>query len=262
MKTTIKFVVVFLIISLSNLTAQVKDSLIVIHPIIGKNVNIYENDTYDLFPQISGFKSAAFYIRNNKFLVSKIKFVTSTGVEKDTSIVEPLLRLQNKRARIRLIYLEKKDKIGKGRRVRIVTKNGSVFTGNIARITNKGVVLYLNLNNNYARLPEENFITIPREELLQVIILGESNVWSGIGWGTLIGMGSGALIGFASGNDEHGIIAFTAGQKALITGVSLGVIGGIIGLVSGLVTSSNKVVINIKNDSDYNKLKVKFPYSF
>lgn len=51
--------------------------------------------------------------------------------------------------------------------------------------------------------------------------------------GGVIGAGLGALIGFVSGDDEAGIIALSAGDKAVLLGAVLGVTGVGIGSMAG-----------------------------
>jgi hypothetical protein len=51
----------------------------------------------------------------------------------------------------------------------------------------------------------------------------------GLGVGALIGAGSGVVIGLASGDDEDGFVAFSAGEKAAIWGLTLGAVGGVVG---------------------------------
>jgi hypothetical protein len=55
----------------------------------------------------------------------------------------------------------------------------------------------------------------------------------GAGIGLLAGVASGALIGVASGDDEPSFVYFTAGQKAAIYGIGLGVVGALGGAVVG-----------------------------
>ena len=53
-------------------------------------------------------------------------------------------------------------------------------------------------------------------------------------------MTGGILIGLASGDDETGLLAFSAGEKALIYGVGLGAVGTFGGAVAGASWSSER----------------------
>ncbi len=64
----------------------------------------------------------------------------------------------------------------------------------------------------------------------------------GMVWGGLIGVSAGVAIGLIDGDDGM----FTAGEKAVVTGVSMGVFGGIIGGLIGGV----KMVIPINGSMD------------
>jgi hypothetical protein len=55
----------------------------------------------------------------------------------------------------------------------------------------------------------------------------------GLGLGLLIGGGTGIVLGLADGDDDPGIVSFTAGEKAMMGGLFLGGLGGIAGLITG-----------------------------
>ena len=71
--------------------------------------------------------------------------------------------------------------------------------------------------------------------------------------GGAIGIGTGAAIGLISGDDTGYILAFTAEQKALMGGVSLGAIGALAGAVVG----SFRIKIPINGSMDNYNLKKK-----
>lgn len=62
-----------------------------------------------------------------------------------------------------------------------------------------------------------------------------SKFWKGFLYGGLIVGGAGALMGLISGDDEGGLFAFTAGQKAAMLGVIGFVVGGVIGGIIAVV---------------------------
>ena len=68
----------------------------------------------------------------------------------------------------------------------------------------------------------------------------------GFGIGGGIGFGVGVLIGIADGDDppcnDHGFcIDFTAGEKAVLGGIILGILGGGVGAIAGIVRGSQFV---------------------
>ncbi|MEJ7813164.1 MAG: hypothetical protein WKG32_22330 [Gemmatimonadaceae bacterium] len=64
----------------------------------------------------------------------------------------------------------------------------------------------------------------------------------GMGMGLLIGAAGGAVLGYASGDDESGFIAFSAGEKAVLSGVVFGVLGTVIGGLAGLSSQTDRWV--------------------
>jgi len=65
---------------------------------------------------------------------------------------------------------------------------------------------------------------------------GQRRVLKSVGVGLLVGSVSGVLVGLASGDDDpQQWFAFSAGEKAAIGGVALGLTGAAVGLIVGLV---------------------------
>lgn len=54
--------------------------------------------------------------------------------------------------------------------------------------------------------------------------------------GLLAGGAGGAVIGYANGDDDPGIVSFSAGEKAIILGVVLGGAGALIGGIAGALS--------------------------
>jgi hypothetical protein len=94
-------------------------------------------------------------------------------------------------------------------------------------------------------------VSIDVTDINTIKIVKKSRALSGLGIGSLIGGGSGAAIGFLSGDDppEQWLFNFSAGEKALIAGMALGVVGGLIGLTAGALAGTDKT-IQIEGKSD------------
>lgn len=90
------------------------------------------------------------------------------------------------------------------------------------------------------------------DAIQSIRIVKKSKILSGIGFGGLAGAGVGAGLGLASGNDEPGWFSFTAGEKALMFGAGLAIVGGIIGGISGAVTGIDESV-NLEGKSPQEK---------
>jgi len=75
-------------------------------------------------------------------------------------------------------------------------------------------------------------------DVSKIRIVKPSKFGSGVGLGILIGGASGALLGLVSGNDTSGFLRFSAGQKAAMGALGLGIlgipVGGIAGALSGI----------------------------
>lgn len=96
-------------------------------------------------------------------------------------------------------------------------------------------------------------IEIGNVESIKVFKSSKALKMAGIGF--LTGAGVGALMGFSGGDDNSGIISFTAGQKALIFGIFLGVIFGLLGAISGATQGiDQKIRFDGKSDSEIQKI--------
>ena len=243
--------------------AQQRDSLIQLYPTLGDTITRQENEFYKLFPEFPGFEHATIYIRDNKFLISRLTYITDNGEERDTTQIKPLNTLGNIRTYIHTInteYEQKIEKISSSALVTITTADGQMLTGNITRIDNEGLVLLIPPENQVTEgyKAKTNLVTIEKNQIKNVLIPGETKTLPYMGWGALIGAGLGAIIGFASGDDTEGWLRFSAGEKALGAGIALGLLGVVTGLIVGISTSTDDETIEVKSDEDFNKLKIYF----
>lgn len=76
---------------------------------------------------------------------------------------------------------------------------------------------------------------VPRDVItrLEVNRGGRRHILRSVGIGLAVGALAGVGLGMASGNDEPGLLAFTAGEKAAIAGIGLGAAGALVGLFAG-----------------------------
>ena len=86
----------------------------------------------------------------------------------------------------------------------------------------------------------------------------KNSVGKGVGFGAMAGFTTGAIIGWASGDDppcsEMACLRYTAGQKAVISGIAIAFLGAGIGALIG--SASIKIPIN-GSFSKYNRNKNK-----
>lgn len=92
--------------------------------------------------------------------------------------------------------------------------------------------------------PGGNVVRVAIDSLSTLEVRRRQSRGAGAGRGALvggaIGAGLGALIGFGSGNDEPGLLAFSAGDKAVLFGAVLGLAGAGIGSVAGAATGGQR----------------------
>ena len=80
-------------------------------------------------------------------------------------------------------------------------------------------------------------------EMDEIAVPREGHFLSGATTGFLTGAGAGVLIGLLSGNDNSGFLRFTAGEKAAVLGLSLGIIGTVAGGLVGVSQGMDEDII-------------------
>lgn len=238
---------------------QNQDQLIRLTPELGDTIDVDEMKAIGLLNlnNYKGFQSLVFYNRGDTILVTKITCKKNDGELKDTTIFSDLRLISNLRASLRQKELAYLNALDTRKPVNLITKNGDIYSGVIADVKDSGLVL-LSRKSLIESDPEYNKVTkkyFDKTNLSTVFIEGKSNIGSDVLIGTFSGILIGALIGLADGDDTEGWFRFTAGEKALLGGLSFGGLGAIIGLISGVASSSSDKVVLITDDYDLNELK-------
>jgi len=116
--------------------------------------------------------------------------------------------------------------------------DGQTSKGELLEVKNGTLTLliYESAAKVYIRLDELNSLRIEKKGAFL----------KSLGIGILVGAAAGALGGFLSGDDEPSnpwdIFAYSAGEKALVFGVSLGAVGGVVGGGIGAVKGIDKKI--------------------
>lgn len=88
-----------------------------------------------------------------------------------------------------------------------------------------------------------------------ITVLKHSKALKMGGIGLLTGATGGALLGYAGGDDNSGIMSFTAREKAIIFGTFLGVLLGLLGAISGATQGiDQKIHVEGKTDSEIQEI--------
>jgi len=118
----------------------------------------------------------------------------------------------------------------------IVLKNdGSQENGELIAVKQKSILLLGAFSGTDVSVEVTDINTIK--------IVKKSRALSGFGFGSLMGGVSGAAIGFLMGGDPpNQWFSFSAGEKALIGGAALGIVGGLVGLTAGALAGADKTI--------------------
>lgn len=122
-----------------------------------------------------------------------------------------------------------------GSRVRVTAPSLDLMeaVGTVQQVSADGVLVQFEAPRRLVTLDRSTVTS------MEVSVGQRRAIGKGIGVGLLVGAGSGALIGLASGDDDPGLIAFSAEEKALALGLGLGLIGGVVGLIAGAAHRSD-----------------------
>jgi len=235
------YILISLTIITSSLFSQEQDSLIQLYPGLGDTLDSFDRDYFEIFQNIEGFKYAVFYIRDDKYLVSKVTYSISS-ISKDTTFIQSLLALEDVRTRFDKIEIENNEKLENETEIVLYLTDGKEING-ILRMFSKSSV-YLILEDQHQRYNfQSNALRIPLVKIEQIKILGPSKVWSYTVYGLLFGL---ALFP----------INYLVGGYAYFTGLVLNPItGGLVGLIVGALSSSDEDEFTIEIQSDILKLK-------
>ena len=253
MKKIIYMLLTF-VLFISSAYSQEKDSLIQLYPGLGDTLYLFDRDYFDLFQNIDGFEYATFYIRNDKYLISKVAF-TNNEILYDTTAIQNIGVLQSERSKIEQSLLENDKQDYSPREVIISTKNGKTYSGKLDMFSKDN--LYLSSTQDLQSGEDAKAkLSIRVSKLDSIIFIGESDVLYSTAMGTLAGATFGGVLALAASGDElmQGIF--------LIAGAFFALIGGASGLLIGLSNSEDDIVIRIDNQIDLLKLKNYAKYYF
>ncbi len=259
MKTkALKTILVILLLA-PVISPQNVDKIIQLTPEYGDTIDADEMREIGLINlnNFKGFQHLVFYNRDDKFLVTKITSKNDYGELKDSTIISNLQTLDNIRFGLKRKELAYLDALNSGKSIDVLTTDGQIYTGVIVNVDDYSLMLIsrkslIESDPEYNRIEKRYF---EKPILSSVFIKGESKIISNILIFTLSGFVLGSVIGLASGDDTEGWFRFTAGQKALFAGVSLGVSGAILGLITGAAASSSDENIIITDDYDLTELR-------
>jgi len=252
--------------------AQVNDSLIQLTPEIGDTIDLSERSHYGLYPNIEGFNHALLYIRDDTIAVSKVVYQNVDGKSEELVIRNNVVYIGNLRAHIRQVdsgELEPKLRLEELKNIEgfekitetlslvtITTKDGSKCTGWLLSVEQNEIEIIpdaISYENTKDIL--NNTLTFGAEETQSVFIKSEENVGSSLAIGALVGITIGVVAGLSSGDETDGFYRVSSGDKAVASGMILGLAGGLVGLIVGLTTSTPEETIEINSAGDLEKLK-------
>ena len=226
-------------------------------PRVGEVIDRSEREYFGLFPSAPDFVSARFFRTGDGRVQLEISRQTSEGVSHSTMIlnneaaeelrnfVEDFERVLRKEITVRwdliaglvrVPSLESRE----GVEATVTTPAGERFKGTLLYAADSMLVLWQSADPYNWRNLESAAKGVRFSQIGHIAIKREGRFWSGAGYGALIGGGLGVILGLASGDDTEGLIRLSAGAKAVLLGIVLGVpatlVGGMAGAMQGVDT--------------------------
>ncbi len=248
MKTSFLLLLVAMLILSSFSFSQDRDSLVQFSPSIGDTMDYAEMKkvNFNFFERLNEFQQAVFYLRNDTILVAKAVYLDTLGDKADSTIIFKSESYGKLRASIRQTELEEVSKILDGRRVNIFSKNGLLSDVVIGSADEELLTLIIpEIKYDENKFPIINRIRISKNDIDGVIVLGSSNIVSGLGYGFAAGFVIGALAG--SSSKMEGLF--------VVSGAIIGAGGALVGLIIGAASSDYEENILITDDYDLRELE-------
>jgi len=239
--------------------AQENEQPHILSPRVGHEIDRSEREYFWLFPKISGFHSAQAFLRADSSIALRVSRQWPSVARDTTLILSPQRaeELKNFFDTFELIFNPEnlqgwslinaglipfpagRKPIKEGVKIFVTRRDSNEYSGNLLFASDSLLLLDKSHAPYHWRRSRDSTFAFAPADLQRIFIPHRGNFLSGAGSGLLFGGTVGALIGLASGgdDDENGFFAFSAGTKALMGGIILGVpsalIGGVIGAGQG-----------------------------
>jgi hypothetical protein len=251
--------------------ASAQDTAYVLSNRVGNTIDQSEREYFGLFPAVKGFDSAKFFELPQGQVRLVISRRTDEGMNDSTRIlnedvvtelrvfIENFEEVIHGKKQIRWYLLTNLVHVSfftskEGVEMAVTTRRGRQYGGILLSATDSLLVLWQSTDPYDWRAADSLVKTARLSEIGQIIVKEGGGFWSGVGYGALIGGGTGVILGLASGSDKGGWIQLSAGAKALIAGVGLGIPSAIIGGISGAIKGTEET-FDVKGNADaYKKL--------
>jgi hypothetical protein len=228
---------------------QEPDSLIELYPGFGNEIDRFDKEYFELFNEYDDFEKAVFFIRDKKYLVSKINIYSKSNL-KDAVLIQPLSSLDS--IRIQISEIEKNNNNSDAERdVAIITLTGDRYEGKLEMFSKKYLYLYSDKSISTGGTSHLR-VKIPVSNVEALVLPGESNTLAGLGWGALAGLVIGIGVSLTSVESSENLWIYT--PEMLVSGFFM-VLGAGIGALIGLGASTSDEVIEIATTYDLLKLK-------
>jgi len=242
---------IFLLVALfsfNKILAQEPDSLIELYPGFGNEIDRFDKDYYELFNDYDDFEKAAFFIRDNKYFVSKITILPEIN-SKNAVLVQPLSSLDS--LRIQISEIEKMNDNSEAKpEVVIVTLTGDRYEGKLEMFSKKYFYLYSDKSISTGGTSLLR-VKVPVQDVEALVLPGNSYVLPAMGWGALAGLAVGLVVSLTSVESRN---FWIYDSKMMVTGF-FALLGAGIGALIGLGASTGDEGSEISTAYDLLKLK-------
>lgn len=260
MKTSYQILLIFLVVTIGSINAQImeKDSLIQLYPGLADTIDKFDREYFELFQNIEGYQNAVFYVSDDSLKI-QITYLTDELLT-DTIWLESLSYLESIRMEMNKKIIQGGEKVAWPEECVLLTKDGDRFDVSLVMFSRS--YLYFVSEKNLLTNTYENFrFKLPIAKV-HSLIYKESTILGPVALGAGVGLLGGILAQTAGGNSNEPI------SRGLESSIKAGVfiiavaLGAMIGLVIGLASSGDEEIIVIQSEDDLVKLKNYTKYHF
>jgi hypothetical protein len=235
---------------------------------VGEDIDRSERDYFGLFPSAKDFVSARSFAHTDGRVEFMITWQTNEGISHSTftinaenaevlrGFVEDFEMVLRKERQVRWDLIAGLARVpsfayNDGVEMTITTRGGEQHTGTVLYATDSLLVLWQSTDPYNWRNLKSSGKTVRFSEIEHIVIKREGRFWSGLGYGALIGGGLGAVIGLASGDDTGGLFRLSAGAKALLLSIGLGIPAALAGGITGAIQGTDEDFVMRGNAETY-----------
>jgi len=226
---------------------------------MGDTLDFVDREIFELYQDIEGYKYAQLFLRDKKYLVSKITYLNN-GILSDTVLIDDISKFSELNYNLSRFEIENDKKFESPLDASVFTNAGNNYDGKLEMFSKRHLFLYSDLNYLTGNSSPFNYkVPVSRTDSLMISV--KPSLGPYIGYGALGGVGLGlaaALFWINTANLREGYEIYVVGTTTLV-GAAVGVL---VGWIIGETVPPDIINIQFNMPYDITKLRNHSAYYF